>query len=286
MSDNPEPHARPSCAASAISARPSPAPSRLLAHAADLAGAGAADDRLRVARAVADRQGLRRRSMPIVARPVPAILMLLFIWPASTTCSSACRPSSRTTSTASMQGLVPDRQPVLLRRGRPRLRLCGAAAGLRTTDAGRAAERQPISEKVSWPANGKARRPAGGCGLSDHRPHLRRGGRRGRRRGTARDRRLRPGRAAHRLHHQGVPDPLAYGRGAGRHLGLARQYGAGRLALAHVRHRQGVGLAGRPGRHRIPMPQRARRPSTSSSTGACPSRAPRKARSTSGRSAA
>ena len=28
--------------------------------------------------------------------------------------------------------------------------------------------------------------------------------------------------------------------------------GAGRLALAHVRHRQGVGLARRPGRHRIP----------------------------------
>ena len=35
--------------------------------------------------------------------------------------------------------------------------------------------------------------------------------------------------------------------------------GAGRLALAHVRHRQGVGLARRPGRHRIPGPQRAGR---------------------------
>ena len=33
--------------------------------------------------------------------------------------------------------------------------------------------------------------------------------------------------------------------------------GAGRLALAHVRHRQRVGLARRPGRHRISLPQRA-----------------------------
>ncbi len=35
--------------------------------------------------------------------------------------------------------------------------------------------------------------------------------------------------------------------------------GRGRLALAHVRHRQGLRLAGRPGRHRISLPQRARR---------------------------
>ena len=62
-----------------------------------------------------------------------------------------------------------------------------------------------------------------------------------------------------RLHHQGVPDPLAHGRGAGRHRGLARQHGRGRLALAHVRHRQGVGLARRPGRDRISLPQRAGR---------------------------
>ena len=34
------------------------------------------------------------------------------------------------------------------------------------------------------------------------------------------------------------PDSLAHGRGAGRHFGFARQYGAGRLALAYVRHRQ------------------------------------------------
>ena len=58
---------------------------------------------------------------------------------------------------------------------------------------------------------------------------------------------------------QGVPDPLAYRRGAGRHFRLARQHGAGRLALAHVRHRQGLRLARRPGRDRISLPQRARR---------------------------
>ncbi len=37
----------------------------------------------------------------------------------------------------------------------------------------------------------------------------------------------------------------------------ARQYGRGRLALAHVRHRQGLRLARRPGRDRISVPQRA-----------------------------
>ncbi len=54
-----------------------------------------------------------------------------------------------------------------------------------------------------------------------------------------------------RLHHQGIPDPLAHGRGAGRHRGVARQYGPGRLALPHVRHREGLGLARRPGCDRI-----------------------------------
>ena len=68
-----------------------------------------------------------------------------------------------------------------------------------------------------------------------------------------------PGGPAHRLPDQGVPDPIAYRRGAGRHLGGARQHGAGRLALAHVRHRERVGLARRPGLDRVPVPQRARR---------------------------
>ena len=90
-----------------------------------------------------------------------------------------------------------------------------------------------------------------------------------------------------RLHHQGVPDPLAHRRGAGRHRRRARQHGRGRLALAHVRHRQGRRLARRPGRHRIHGAARRRPRSTSSSTGACRSRAARRtARSTSGRSAA
>ncbi len=62
--------------------------------------------------------------------------------------------------------------------------------------------------------------------------------------------------------------------------------GRGRLALAHVRHRQGVGLARRPGRHRISRAAMRRKPSTSSSIGACRSRAPRKARSISAPSAA
>ena len=53
------------------------------------------------------------------------------------------------------------------------------------------------------------------------------------------------------------PDALAHRRGAGRHFGFARQHGAGRLALAYVRHRQGRRLARRPGRDRIPVPQRA-----------------------------
>jgi succinate dehydrogenase/fumarate reductase flavoprotein subunit len=42
---------------------------------------------------------------------------------------------------------------------------------------------------------------------------------------------------------------------------LARQHGRGRLALAHVRHRQGLRLARRPGRDRIHVPRGARRPS-------------------------
>lgn len=33
--------------------------------------------------------------------------------------------------------------------------------------------------------------------------------------------------AAHRLHHQGIPDALAHGGGAGRHRRFARQHGRG-----------------------------------------------------------
>ena len=41
------------------------------------------------------------------------------------------------------------------------------------------------------------------------------------------------------------PTRIAHGGGAGRHCRLAGEHGAGQLAVAHVRHRQGVGLAGR-----------------------------------------
>ena len=67
------------------------------------------------------------------------------------------------------------------------------------------------------------------------------------------------GRAEGRLHHQGLPHPLAHRGGPGRHQRRARQHERGRLALPHVRHRQGVGLAGRPGRHRVHDQERAGR---------------------------
>ena len=107
-------------------------------------------------------------------------------------------------------------------------------------------------------ADGSNGAPAvNGTRLSLHRPYLRRGGGRRRRLGPARHARRQRGGAEDRLHHQGLPDPLAHGRRPGRHRRLARQHGRGRLALAHVRHRQGVGLARRPGRHRISLPRGA-----------------------------
>ena len=84
---------------------------------------------------------------------------------------------------------------------------------------------------------------------------------------------------------EGVPDALAHGRGAGRHRRLARQHERGQLAVAHVRHDQGLRLARRPGRDRGTCAGWRRRSSTSSSTSACRSTATRTARSTSARSA-
>ena len=86
-------------------------------------------------------------------------------------------------------------------------------------------------------------------------PHLRRGGGGRRRRRAARHLRHGRGRPQDRLHHQGLPDALPHRRGAGRRRRGARQHGRGRLALAHVRHREGVGLARRPGRHRVHVPR-------------------------------
>ena len=53
------------------------------------------------------------------------------------------------------------------------------------------------------------------------------------------------------MHHQGVPDAQPHRGGAGRHQRGARQHGRGRLALSFLRHRQGLRLAGRPGRDRV-----------------------------------
>ena len=84
-----------------------------------------------------------------------------------------------------------------------------------------------------------------------------------------------------RLHHQGVPDPQPHRRRAGRDRRQPRQHGPGPLDLAHVRHRQGLGLARRPGRDRISGAARRRPRSTSSNMPACRSAAPTRARSTS-----
>ena len=90
--------------------------------------------------------------------------------------------------------------------------------------------------------------------LQSHRsqPRCDRRWRRGRR--VARDARHDRGRAQDGVHHQGLPDAQPHRGGARRDQRGARQYGRGRLALAHVRHGQGVGLAGRPGRDRIHVP--------------------------------
>ena len=112
--------------------------------------------------------------------------------------------------------------------------------------------------------------------LSDRGPHLRRGRGRRRRLGPARGGRLQRGGPEDRLHHQGVPDPLAHRRGAGRHRRLARQHGRGRLALAHVRHRQGRPTGSATRTRSNTCAAKRRPPSTSSSTGACRSRAARR----------
>jgi len=45
------------------------------------------------------------------------------------------------------------------------------------------------------------------------------------------------------VHHQGVSDTQPHGRGAGWNQRCAGQHGRGRLALAYVRHGQGIRLA-------------------------------------------
>ena len=182
---------------------------------------------------------------------------------ASCTCTRACGWSSRTTSTRRCNKVgAPAAQPV-------RLRAWPRALAIFSDPQGRLRS---------------AERSDGG--LRVHRPQVRRGRGRRRRLGPARGAGLRPGRAEDRLRHQGLPDPLAHRGGPGRHLRRARQHG---------RRTTGAGTCTTPSRGRTGWATRTpsntcaatRRPrSTSWSTGACPSRAPTRARSTSAPSAA
>ncbi len=91
---------------------------------------------------------------------------------------------------------------------------------------------------------------------------------------------------AHRQYHQGLPDAQPHRRGAGRHLGLARQHGPGRLdaGTCTTRSRAPTGSATRT-RSNISAARRPK-PSTSLSISACRSAAPTMARSISAPSAA
>ena len=82
--------------------------------------------------------------------------------------------------------------------------------------------------------------------------------RRRRRRGHARVAAAGRGRLQGRGAVQGVSDALAHGGRAGRHRRRARQHGRGQLAVAHVRHHQGLGLSRRPGCDRVHVPHGAR----------------------------
>ena len=252
---------------------------RSLAHARDLARADSARsyfvwlvlDLLHM-----DYNGVRDE----LGRPVPAILLLAFIMSRDRAHGVRDALDHRRLPSRPQSRVGAGRQHLLLRAAGARLRLRHAAHQLHL--------RQPRDgtfdghERLPGPRRAGARRQ----GLSDHRPHLRRRRRRSGRLGLARERRLRPGRPQDGVRLQSVPDPLAHGRGAGRHLRLARQHGPGRLALAHVRHRQGLGLAGRSGRDRVPLPQRAGRGLRARSLGRAVLAHRRPARSISVRSAA
>ncbi len=142
----------------------------------------------------------------------------------------------------------------------------------RHLDGLRQAGRASASRSTSSPSPGWSAAPAGRSrcsGGSDGRargPHLRAAGaplrrrhRRRRRLGHARIAAARARRPQRRGADQGVPDPLAHRRGAGRHRRLARQHERGQLALPLLRHRQGRRLARRPGRDRVHVPRGAER---------------------------
>ena len=88
-----------------------------------------------------------------------------------------------------------------------------------------------------------------------------------------------------RLHHQGVPDPLAHGRRAGRHRAALGNMGEDDWRWHMYDTVKGSDWLGDQDAIEY-LCREATAPSSSSSTRACRSRAPRTARSTSARSAA
>mmetsp|Transcript_7943 Transcript_7943/g.28292 ORF Transcript_7943/g.28292 Transcript_7943/m.28292 type:complete len:358 (+) Transcript_7943:18-1091(+) len=111
---------------------------------------------------------------------------------------------------------------------------------------------------------GSCRRAEGGRARHEHRvpgrrPHVRRGGGGRRRRRPARGHGPQRARLQDGVRLQAVPDAVAHRGGAGRHQRRAGQHDGGRLAVAHVRHRQGLRLARRPGRHPLHVPRGAAR---------------------------
>jgi hypothetical protein len=88
-----------------------------------------------------------------------------------------------------------------------------------------------------------------------------------------------------RLHHQGLPDPQPHRGRPGRHFGRARQHGPGQLAWHMYDTVKGSDWLGDQDAIEYHVPQRARR-FRARALSACPSRAPKRARSISARSAA
>ena len=137
------------------------------------------------------------------------------------------------------------------------LRQAGRRSGSRSTS-----RRSP-----GWSAAPAGRsRSSGGCDGRAGSAHLgradaplRRRHRRRRRLGDAGVAAALACRAQRRRPDQGVPDPLAHGRGARRDRRFARQHERGQLALPLLRHRQGQRLARRPGRDRVHVPRGAER---------------------------
>ena len=92
----------------------------------------------------------------------------------------------------------------------------------------------PFCPRYFWRIFASARRCGGRCGPCRH----------------ARCHRSQARRRRRRDHLQAASDALALGLRGGRHQRRARQRGRGQPRDPHVRHRQGLGLPGRPGRDR------------------------------------